>query len=99
MSLTATALDVGALLVAFHHAPNVRVHPPAAADETDIDAVVRADDAAFGRHRRLGYVCAPAAATVPAAATAPTCLMNWRRVVACCSDIPLPPVWSGSSLP
>jgi hypothetical protein len=46
-------LDVGALLVALHHAPDVRVHPPAAADETDIDAVVRADDAAFGRHHRL----------------------------------------------
>ena len=39
-------LHVRAVLVALHDAANVGVHPPAATDEADVDAIVGPDDAA-----------------------------------------------------
>ena len=46
-------LDIAALLVPLHHPPDVRVHASAAADEADVDAVVRANHATLRHGRSL----------------------------------------------
>jgi hypothetical protein len=46
-------LDIAALLVPLHHPPDVRVHAPAAGDETDVDAVVRSNQTRLRHGRSL----------------------------------------------
>ena len=62
-------LNVTGLLAALHHPADVGVHPAAAADEADVDAIVRADHPALRRGRGLacGGGRSPADADRPAA--------------------------------